>query len=147
MTVRSMSQSRQRRHEEAQGDGKKEIALVTHPVALRPGRCSPKLEHFAAKAEGQGNGKSKARPENILHHITGVSADGDHFAVRHVDDAHQAEGDRQAKRDHQQNRPKAQAVKNRANKIHERNVVLNDVGGALAGFNHVTGQPGLSSVF
>ena len=45
----------------------------------------------------------RVRPEKILNDVSAVSADHDELAVRHVDDAHQAVGDRKAERGKQQN--------------------------------------------
>ena len=59
----------------------------------------------------------EARAENVLHDVGRVGADRDHFAVRHVDDAHQAEGDGEAERDHEQNGAEAEAAKNGAEEI------------------------------
>ena len=44
-------------------------------------------------------------PEDVLHDVRRVGADHDQLAVRHVDDAHQAIGDRKAERGQQQDRP------------------------------------------
>ena len=41
--------------------------------------------------------------EDTLHDVGRVSADRDHLAVRHIDHAHQSEGDRESDRDDQQN--------------------------------------------
>ncbi len=70
--------------------------------------------------------KPKPAAEKILHHVTGIGADGDHFTVRHVDDAHQSEGDGQSQRHDQQNRAQADAVKNGAEEIHAIDVLLDD---------------------
>ena len=44
-----------------------------------------------------------------LHHVSGVAAGHDELAVRHVDDAHLTEGQRQAQRGQQQDRAEAQS--------------------------------------
>ncbi len=48
--------------------------------------------------------------EQVLHDVGGVGADHDQFAVRHVDDAHQAVGDGEAQRRQQQDRAEAHAA-------------------------------------
>ena len=48
-----------------------------------------------------------------LHHVGGVGAEHHQLAVRHVDDAHDAEGDRQADRDQHQHRAEAQPEEQR----------------------------------
>ena len=53
--------------------------------------------------ERQVDGKAEASAEDVLHDVTGVSADSDHFAVRHVNDAHQAKRDRETQRNDQKN--------------------------------------------
>ena len=56
-------------------------------------------------------------PEQELTHIGGVRANHQQFAVRHVDDAHQAEGNRQAERRQQQHTAERDAVKQIADKL------------------------------
>jgi hypothetical protein len=48
-----------------------------------------------------------------LHHVGGIGAEHHHFAVRHVDDAHDAEGDRQSDRRQHQHRTLAQPEQQR----------------------------------
>ena len=48
-----------------------------------------------------------------LHDVGGVGAEHHQLAVRHVDDAHDAEGDRQADRDQHEHRSEAQAEEQR----------------------------------
>ena len=66
---------------------------------------------------GKLTGESKTGAENILHDITRVSADRDHLAVRHIDNAHQAERNREPQRDNQQNRTETKPAKNGAKEI------------------------------
>src|SRR6185437_8551072 len=51
--------------------------------------------------------------EYLLHDIRGVGTEHDHFAMRHVDDAHDAEGDGEADRGEQQDRAEGQAFEQR----------------------------------
>ena len=78
------------------------------------------LEHRADQRRGQERdrdrdqhvgveGAGQVRAEQVLHHVGRVGADHHQLAVRHVDDAHQAVGDRQAERDQQQDRAEADA--------------------------------------
>ncbi len=48
--------------------------------------------------------------DDLLHHEGGVGAEHDHFAMRHVDDAHDAEGDGKADRGQQQHGAERDAV-------------------------------------
>ncbi len=48
-------------------------------------------------------------PDHLLHHEGRVGADHDHLAMRHVDDAHDAEGDGESDRSEQQDRAQRQA--------------------------------------
>ncbi len=50
------------------------------------------------------------RGQNGLHHIRRIGAEHHHFAMRHVDDAHDAESDRKANRREQQNRCRREAI-------------------------------------
>ena len=67
------------------------------------------------------NGRVKCMPapKTFCDDVGGVGADRDHFAVGHVDDAHQAEGDGQAERHHEQNAAGAETAKERAEEIHD----------------------------
>ena len=51
-----------------------------------------------------------AGADHLLHHEGGVGPDHHHLAMRHVDDAHHAEGDGKADRREQQHRAERQAV-------------------------------------
>ncbi len=82
-------------------------------------------ELMSGDAKGKVDGESEPGAKNVLRDVTRISADGDHFAVRHVDDAHQAEGDGEAERDHQQNGAEAEAAKNGAEEIDPPNVLFN----------------------
>ncbi|MCY1165431.1 hypothetical protein D9M73_53370 [compost metagenome] len=52
--------------------------------------------------------------EQALHHVGSVGANHHQFPVRHVDDAHQPVGDRQAQCHQQQNAAQADSAENRA---------------------------------
>ena len=56
----------------------------------------------------EGGGREVA--EGVLHHVGRVGADHDELAVRHVDDAHEAEGDGQADGGQKQDGAQADAV-------------------------------------
>ena len=55
----------------------------------------------------------KLRAEEVLHDVGRVGADHDQLAVRHVDDAHEAVGDREPERREQQDRAQAHAREER----------------------------------
>ena len=65
--------------------------------------------------EGERDGESE-RPvlqrgrQKRLHDVGRIGAEHHHFAMRHVDDAHDAEGDREADRRQQQNRGRRKPV-------------------------------------
>ena len=84
--------------------------------------------------------ETESGAENILNHIAGVGADRDHLAVRHVDDSHQAERDRQAERDDEQNRAETEAAKDRAEEVDPGNVLFDGLDcGALGASNFGAG--------
>ena len=59
-------------------------------------RPAPRTSRYQSNAPGS------VLPEQVLHDVRRVRADHDQLAVRHVDDAHQAVGDREAERREQQ---------------------------------------------
>ncbi|MND97065.1 hypothetical protein D3C80_893750 [compost metagenome] len=79
------------------------------------------LHHQADKTRHQKGGRqgNRQRPvkqagemaaDHLLHHESGVSTDHHHLAMRHVDDAHHAEGDGKADGGQQQHGTERQAV-------------------------------------
>ena len=52
----------------------------------------------------------RVRADHLLHDEGGVGAEHHHLAMRHVDDAHDAEGDGEADRGKQQHRAQRHAV-------------------------------------
>jgi hypothetical protein len=71
----------------------------------------------AGDEEGGGDGDQDRSFDVLRHHqlhdIGGVGAQHHQFAVRHVDDAHHAEGNRQPNRDQHQHRSEAEAEEER----------------------------------
>ena len=60
----------------------------------------------------------------LLHHEGGVGAEHHHLAMRHVDDAHHAEGDGEADRREQQHRAEREPVPGVLHRAPEREAVL-----------------------
>jgi len=90
---------------------------------VQPWKMKTERDWFAGETERKCDRKAEAGAKNILDHVTGVCADGDHLSMRHVDHAHQAKRDGQAERDDQQNGPETEAAKDRAEEVHSGNVV------------------------
>ena len=103
------------------------------------------LQHEAdqrGREERDGNGEDEipilpARPEaaheDALGHVRRVGADRDQFAVGHVDDAHQAEGDGEAERGDEQDGTEADAAKNGAEEIDPEEIIVEGEHGLLRG--------------
>lgn len=66
-----------------------------------------------------------------LHQVGGIGAEHQHFAVRHIDDAEQAVGDRQPERRQQQDRTERQAAERLAEQIADHQAVLHLLQAAL----------------
>ena len=64
----------------------------------------------SAIASDQSNRPGAGRADDVLHDEGGVGAEHHHLAMRHVDDAHDAEGDGEADRRQQQHRAERDAV-------------------------------------
>jgi len=75
--------------------------------------------------------------KNGLHHVRGVGADHQHFAVRHVDDAHQPEGDRESERREQQHAAEADSIEKRSENARDDEMLLDEVDGMLGRRAHV----------
>jgi hypothetical protein len=74
--------------------------------------------------------------EQALAHVGGVGADHQQFAVRHVDDAHQAEGDGQAQRRQQQHAAQRDAVENLAGQFGPANAAVDLAQGGVGCHAH-----------
>ncbi|KAG1247505.1 hypothetical protein G6F65_020131 [Rhizopus arrhizus] len=74
--------------------------------------------------------------EQRLHHIRHIGADHQQFAVRHIDDAHQAEGDGQPQRSQQQHAAQADAVEKVARPFDGGQVAVDPLQGVGGGFAH-----------
>ena len=75
-----------------------------------------------------------ARADHLLHHEGDIGAEHDHFAVRHVDHAHDAEGDGKADGGQQQHRAERNAVPGVLHRFPDREAVLDGAdGGGGAG--------------
>ena len=66
----------------------------------------------------------RVRAEQVLHDVRRVRADHDELAVRHVDDAHQAVGDRETQRGEQQDAAEAHAAEHAADHLAGREPAL-----------------------
>ena len=64
----------------------------------------------SAMTSEQSNRPGSGRADQLLHDVGGVGAEHHHLAMRHVDDAHHAEGDGEADRGEQQHRAERDAV-------------------------------------
>ena len=77
--------------------------------------------------------ESEAGAENILDDVGRVSADCDHLAVRHVDDAHKAEGDGETEGDDEENTAEAESAEEGAEKIDGGEMAIDGVEGEAGG--------------
>ena len=76
-----------------------------------------------------------AGADRILHHEGHIGADHHHFAVRHVDDAHHAEGDGEPNGREQQHRAERNAVPGVLHRVPDAEAVADGGGGAGGGFH------------
>ena len=90
----------------------------------------------AGDEERRGNGDEDRRADVVrhreLHDVGRVGAEHHQLAVRHVDDAHDAERDRQADRDQHEHRAEAQAEEQRLDARIERARAIDRAHGAAA---------------
>ena len=82
---------------------------MTLRSSTAPTSAATRKEAGIADQDVAVEGAGRVGPEQVLHDVGRVGADHHQLAVRHVDDAHQAVGDRQAERDQQQDRAEADA--------------------------------------
>ncbi len=80
--------------------------------------------------------------DGLLHDEGRVGADHHHFAVRHVDDAHDAEGDGETDGGEQQDRTERQAVPDVLSRLPDRQSAPDADGGALGCLAHPRGRVG-----
>ena len=91
--------------------------------ARRPGRRAARRS-----AANSRTGAGYVGADDLLHHEGGVGAEHHHLAMRHVDDAHHAEGDGEADGGEQQHRAEREAVPGVLHGVHRSQVAL-DRGG------------------
>ena len=97
----------------------------------------------AGDQEGQRNGDGEriveqrriVRSDHILHHEGHIGADHHHLAVRHVDDAHDAEGDGKPDGGEQQHRAERNAVPGVLHRVPNAQPLADGGGGAGGGFH------------
>ncbi len=75
----------------------------------------------------------------VLHHVGRIGAQHHHLAMRHVDDAHHAEGDGEADGREQQHRTERQAVPEVLNGAHKCEIALDGLDRGGSGGAHSAG--------
>ena len=114
MTPRSSSAPAAAAVRETQRQGEEEVAVLEPAAGVQAGQMDVQPER----------GKRHARAEDVLDQVGRVGADGDEFPVGHVDDAHQAERDRQPDGDDQEHGTERQAAEQGAEKVDPAQVRL-----------------------
>ena len=84
--------------------------------------------------------------DEFLHDEGRVGAEHHHFAMRHVDDAHHAEGDGKADRRQQQHRAEREPVPGVLHRAPEREIALDLRAGGSRGLTHRRRQVGRQAV-
>ena len=102
-------------------------ALEHHARPRRRRRTPP-----APRTQVPVEGARQVRAEQVLHDVGRVRADHDQLAVRHVDDAHQAVGDREPERGEQQDRAERDAGEGEAEPLAPREPALDLARGSSA---------------
>ena len=147
MTVRSKTRPASAAMMKLNGSANEKIALIKPARCVEAGQVKSETQRIAAEAEREDNVKTKTGAKEVLHHVTRIGADGNHFPVRHVDDPHQTEGDGKPQRHDQQNRSQAHTVKDRAEDIDPLDMHLEGADGLVGRLGDVFGdspawQPG-----